>query len=211
MTMSDEPKEINMDGIVEIQGKMYVTVARRNQDMRAEHPEWGVETEIQSAGSEHVLLKSVIRNEEGRIMGTGHAEEDRSDGFINKTSAIENAETSAIGRALAACGYGSEFYASANEMQTAEVKQLQLKWLGIGIAYGRAFVTHEASIQAIKDAIAMKNIPLAIEAWDELDGDEKDSIWLAPTKGGCFTTEERRVMKSDEWGATRRELLGETK
>ena len=53
------------------------------------------------------------------IYATGHAEEYRADGKINKTSALENAETSAIGRALACLGLGGTEFASADEVARA--------------------------------------------------------------------------------------------
>ena len=45
-----------------------------------------------------------------------------------------------------------------------------------------------------------------LEAWNELDTDTKTALWLAPTKGGCFTTVERAIMKSDRWAALSREM-----
>ena len=53
------------------------------------------------------------------VHATGHSEEFRRQGRINATSAYENAETSAIGRALAAFGFGGTEFASANEVQSA--------------------------------------------------------------------------------------------
>jgi hypothetical protein len=49
-------------------------------------------------------------------IGTGHAEEFRGQGRINATNAVENAETSAIGRALATAGWLADHVASADEM-----------------------------------------------------------------------------------------------
>ena len=65
------------------------------------------------------------------------------------------------------------------------------------------------SIAMIKEGIAVKNYSLAIEALNELTDNEKQSIWKAPTKGGVFTTNERTVMKSNEWAEARRENINE--
>jgi len=51
------------------------------------------------------------------VLGTGHASEVIGEGHVNKTSALENAETSAIGRALASMGIHGGEYASANELR----------------------------------------------------------------------------------------------
>lgn len=67
------------------------------------------------------------------------------------------------------------------------------------IRLGRAIERHWKSIQAIKDGILEGKLDVAAENWFELDNDEKRSIWVAPTKGGPFTTRERDVMSSKEF------------
>lgn len=59
------------------------------------------------------------------------------------------------------------------------------------------------SIDAIKAGIAEGDLSTASEAWFELTDDEKQSIWVAPTKGGPFTTQERETMKSSEFRLAR--------
>jgi hypothetical protein len=74
-----------------------------------------------------VVVKAIIKNPDGKVVATGHAEEKRNASFINRTSALENAETSAIGRALASAGFiGSEF-ASADEVAIAIQAQANSK------------------------------------------------------------------------------------
>lgn len=55
------------------------------------------------------------------------------------------------------------------------------------------------SITTIKTALADGNTFTAAEAWFELNDEEKAGIWVAPSKGGPFTTEERETMKSQEF------------
>ena len=107
------------NGIVNIHGKQYKTVALRVNEFRESHPDWGIVTEIVEADENLVIMRAAILNETDRIIGTGYAEEQRGSSMINKTSALENCETSAIGRALAACGYAGTEYASANEVENA--------------------------------------------------------------------------------------------
>ena len=60
----------------------------------------------------------------GRVVATGHAHEERGSSNINKTSFVENCETSAIGRALAMLGIGIDTsIASANEVEDAIAQQ----------------------------------------------------------------------------------------
>ena len=55
------------------------------------------------------------------------------------------------------------------------------------------------SIEAIKTGIEIGDLVMAREAWMELTEEEKEGIWRAPSKGGCFTTEERKVMQTSEF------------
>lgn len=118
-------------GITNIRGKEYQTVALRVTKFRADKEEWSLTTEIVSRDADCVVMKAIITNEQGRILATGHAEEYRSSSQVNKTSALENAETSAIGRALAAAGYGGTEFASANEVQNAIHQQDNLQGGGM--------------------------------------------------------------------------------
>ncbi len=106
-------------GIVNIHGKQYQTVAYRVGLFREKHPEHSLITEVVVRDDEVVVMKAHIADPTGRIIATGHAEENRRSSQINKTSALENAETSAIGRALAAFGIGGTEFASANEVENA--------------------------------------------------------------------------------------------
>jgi hypothetical protein len=107
-------------GIVNIHGKEYFTVAKRIGMLR--EGEWkhcSLVTEIIHRDENCVVMKATILNDAGRVMATGHSEEYRADGKINATSALENSETSAIGRALAALGLGGTEFASADEVAHA--------------------------------------------------------------------------------------------
>jgi len=80
-------------------------------------------TEVLHRDAECVVIKASILDDMGRLRSTGHSEEYRKATQINKTSALENAETSAIGRALAGLGIGGTEFASANEVQNAIAQQ----------------------------------------------------------------------------------------
>lgn len=104
---------------VSIKGKKYTQVATRVEVFRRHFgTEWSLTTEILPAEHPLVRVRAEIRNAADRLVATGTAEENRTWG-INKTSAIENCETSAIGRALANLGlHGGEF-ATAEEVDGA--------------------------------------------------------------------------------------------
>lgn len=106
-------------GIVKIHGKEYQTVALRVKKFKEKHPTWAIQTDLIEATEHYVIMKCSILNPELDVIATGHAEEFRNASQINKTSALEVAETSAIGRALAAAGFGGTEFASADELISA--------------------------------------------------------------------------------------------
>lgn len=114
-------------GIVNIHGKAYQTVALRVGNFRKDHPDWSLTTKILSRDESCVVMEAIIQDESGRVLANGHAEEFRTSSSINKTSALENSETSAIGRALAALGYGGTEFASADEVANAITKKQPAK------------------------------------------------------------------------------------
>lgn len=111
-------------GTVNIHGKEYETVASRVQKFRSDktYEGYAILTEIVYRDSDEVVVKAIIKNADDRTIATGYAEEKRSASQINKTSAVENGETSAIGRALANLGLAGTEYASADEVAEA-IKQ----------------------------------------------------------------------------------------
>ena len=128
--MSEDTRE--MIPLVNERGETrhYESVASRVKRFRDsdKHGAWTINTSIYMLDNESVVVRCEIGywTEAGifAIQATGHAEEWRGSSAINATSAVENAETSAIGRALAALGYAStESFASANEVTRALSKR----------------------------------------------------------------------------------------
>lgn len=111
-------------GIVNIHGKEYKTVAKRVDEFRAEHKQdLAITTELISIDEKTVVMKAEIRTKDNFVIATGYAEENRTASTINRTSALENCETSAIGRALANFGLAGGEYASADEVAQAISQQ----------------------------------------------------------------------------------------
>tara|TARA_R100001440_G_scaffold15989_1_gene27119 strand:- start:6843 stop:7352 length:510 start_codon:yes stop_codon:yes gene_type:complete len=109
---------------INIKGKKYVEVNERLKYFRSNYPNHSLTSQITHIDSEMVVVKSDIINENGKVLATGHAHEEKSASFINKTSYVENCETSSWGRALANFGIGiDESVASANEVDIAIKKQ----------------------------------------------------------------------------------------
>ena len=109
-----------------IRGKQYVEVNERIKFFRQEdeYKHWTISTEFTALDSEMCVCRAIIADLNQRIVASGHAHEEKASGHINKTSYVENCETSAIGRALAMMGIGIDTsIASANEVTEAIAKQ----------------------------------------------------------------------------------------
>ena len=108
---------------ISIHGKEYATVALRVAiARRVLGTALDVVTKIVSIDKDTVVMQADIIID-GKHVSTGHAEENRKASRINTTSALENAETSAVGRALAFCAFISDGIASAEEVSTAIEQQ----------------------------------------------------------------------------------------
>jgi hypothetical protein len=106
MLMLPKNKKVNMpNGQVkwEKTEAAYLTVAPRIAWFRKEHPDWSIITKAVKTADKAVIMKATIKDGDGRVIATARKKETES-GFADY---IEKAETGAVGRALAMCGYGT--------------------------------------------------------------------------------------------------------
>lgn len=125
MITAEDLKRIN-EGLdaIPVKGKNYVEVNTRVKAFRELCPEGMISTEIVAMADGVVTVKATIATEDGRVVSTGLAQEKESSSFINKTSYIENCETSAVGRALGFLGIGIDgSMCSADELANALANQ----------------------------------------------------------------------------------------
>jgi hypothetical protein len=97
--------------LADIKGRAYLQVAHRLVWFREEHADWMIDTEIIEVNEKHAVMRAYIKDENGRQIATAVKQEDVQ-GFPDF---IEKAETGAIGRALAMCGYGTQFTPELDE------------------------------------------------------------------------------------------------
>lgn len=124
----------------DIKGKDYAEVNQRIKAFRMIYPTGTIETELVSNDNGVCVFRAYVYScnevdyyQDGReflrksLLATGTAYEKEDSSFINKTSYIENCETSAVGRALGMCGFGIDTsVASADEVQNAINNQVTL-------------------------------------------------------------------------------------
>lgn len=112
---------------VDINGKKYVLVSDRVIYFNEKYKNGSIKTKlITEPTSEYIIIKATVTPDVDKpnAIFTGYAQEKIGDGYINKTSALENAETSAVGRALAMMGIGViDSIASIDEINKAKNRE----------------------------------------------------------------------------------------
>jgi hypothetical protein len=112
----------------DIKGKEYAEVNQRIKAFRMVYPGGSILNDMISNENGVCIFRARVLDEDGNILGVGHAYEKEDSTFINKTSYIENCETSAVGRALGMAGFGIDVSVAsaeevANAIQNQEVTQ----------------------------------------------------------------------------------------
>ncbi len=111
---------------IDIKGKQYITVNERIKEFHNLYKNGSIRTSLVSNDNGVCLFKATIRPDQANAdrVFIGHAYEKEGSTFINKTSYLENCETSAVGRALGMLGIGIDVsLASADEVQNAMANQ----------------------------------------------------------------------------------------
>lgn len=141
----------------DIKGKNYVEVNERVKAFWKLFPNGKIETEIYRLENGIITIQAKVYEYDNKVRATGIAQEKEGSTFINKTSYVENCETSAIGRALGNAGIGIDTsIASAEEVQNAIAQQEQDSKISIKMA------------EALKEAIKNKGIE-PMKVIEELD------------------------------------------
>ena len=120
----EDIKKVNaLLSAMDIKGKKYIPVNERVKAFRMLCPDGSIETELIKYDDANIIMRAVIKVN-GEIISTGYAKEVEGSSNINRTSALENAETSAVGRALGFFGIGIDTsIASYEEVTNAQMFQ----------------------------------------------------------------------------------------
>lgn len=132
MVTYEQIKAVSNDIVTtNIKGKEYAAVNGRINAFRRLYPQGFISTEIVSLDAGVAVMKATCgyyENGQAVVLGTGMAYEREGSSNINKTSYIENCETSAVGRALGMAGIGvTTAVASSEEVQNAILQQEEMQ------------------------------------------------------------------------------------
>jgi hypothetical protein len=170
--------------------KDYVTVNERIMKFYELHPDGRIIPELISWENGVIVIKtSVYRNALDHIpAAVGHAYEKEGSSFINKTSALENCETSSVGRALALLGLEikksvASFEEVANaKLQQETAEQLEEKLYALASEFGKL---RKKSLHDVFEALGLDNEKHPNRSIDELNkAIEKLTAWIDKAKKG---------------------------
>jgi len=172
----------------------YETVEQRLFRAYGDHPEMRVITENLTSAQDRQVSTWVVKaeiwfmDESGPFLkATGHAFEIDGVGMANKTSALENAETSAIGRALANAGYSGNKRASREEMEkVARANTPSRDWMAEADALALVY-NLDGLRKLYSEAVAGRALPEIVEKikgyGNELAGSQDSSGKSGGSKG----------------------------
>lgn len=182
----------------------YIQVNDRIAEFYKKYPEGSIQTEIVTNLDGQVIFKAyAYRNQDDKRPATGHAMEKEGSTYINKTSHIENCETSAVGRALAMLGFEiKKSVASREEVQNARNNQENKKPAEvINIAKDKLENVEDKPIDKVKQVTLLTMIKksgtneaamLKFYKVDKIE-DIKTSLFME-----IMTTLERKIKKNGE-------------
>ena len=166
--MSRAEQMVEKFGVAQRGGKKYLEVKHRVGLFRETYGiNYGIETSIEYADDKYVRVRAVITDKLNNVLASGLAEEVRGAGMVNKGSALENCETSAIGRALACLGLAGSEYASLNELEIHKGKVAKIEQI--------------ENLKAVKAPVEPKpTVNGLVRCIEEIGGDEFEAIKTAP-------------------------------
>lgn len=162
--------------LIDIKGAKYAKVSSRLKAFRELYPEGYIKTKIVSLEGDMVVIQAEVGYfEEGfeHILATGTAYEMRGSTNVNKTSFIENCETSAVGRALGMAGYGDTEIASYDEVNGALIAQDEIHREEVRSATIDPFKANALTNRCLNDGISIEKLCKIYKVAEIADLNEK--------------------------------------
>ena len=163
-----------------IKGREYAEVNSRVLAFYEGCPGGAIITQLVSNEDGLCVFKATVMDEQGQVIATGHAYELQSSSYINKTSYIENCETSAVGRALGFAGIGiNGSICSAEELQNAlnqQEKQQKDSDRRNELYFAKKRLTEACKAVCKRDGRDYNEYVKAVKARSDYDENDVDTI-----------------------------------
>lgn len=171
--MSFEPSKHMMD----LKGKDYLEVKWRIVWMREEHPDWTITSDMLEVDADHAIFKATISNAQGNIIASAHGSETKGD-FKDY---VEKAESKAVGRALAYCGYGTQFSPDLEEgprivdspvdrsTKPAPTYEHKAKPIMTAMGFSEVTLPADAPTDKLLNTVPMAGGKMGGKAWKDID------------------------------------------
>lgn len=173
MNFEDLQKANKTIKTIDLKNNAYAEVNQRIKAFRMLFPMGTIETSIISLENGICTMQAIIKDENDHVLGTGTAQEKENSSFINKTSYIENCETSAVGRALAMCGIGIDTSVASYEEVANAIENQKPKNDKVTEAQ-KSLIKNNFNIPQVKEYCASKGITkLSLLKKDDADALEK--------------------------------------
>lgn len=193
----------NNPGILQLGDKWYVTVAARIRQFwdSEEYKGWSINTHVTRLASS-VEVRATIIDAEGRTRSTGTAEKPWKDGVGSARQGVERAETAAVGRALVNLGLLADHgVASWEEVADSVITERDeaVKQLDRLKEHTRAISDNLKTVYTIHRAYLADRWDVVAEQYYGLpEADQIALFGVAPSKGGIWSTAERKEFKEGE-------------
>ena len=136
-----------------IKGKEYAEVNQRIKAFRMIYPDGFIKTQLVSDSDGVCIMRAEVGYDD-KILGTGTAYEREGASNINRTSYIENCETSAVGRALGMAGFGIDTSVASYEEVKNAIEQQEAEKVG-------TMKIDEVKVAALMSQAERENVPVA--------------------------------------------------
>jgi len=174
---------------------------------------WGIEVvkeSFQQVSADDYLHTAIVRvwyvydGKRGQIEqsgGTKASYKTSSGKIMVDEDAAKKSITDGMIKCLSMIGFAGDIFSGRwdDSKYQAEVAAEYAPKPEIDVEYDELVTALAPSITSIKFALSNNDWSTAKESWTELTEEQKMKLWKAPSKGGCFTTEERAKMKSTEF------------
>lgn len=113
------------------------------------------------------------------------------------TDCFKKATTDGVTKCLSYLGFNADIF--LGKFDDNKYIQERVNEESYNAVYKEALSRNFASMEVVTNSLDAGNLSAAAEAWYEMTQEDQQALWIAPSKGGCLTTDNRIVMQTSEF------------